>query len=157
MQCAMYGTLLWVHSNWRWVVMLTGLLAIGNAWYGWLSARPWTTRSRVLNTVFVSALDLQFLVGVLLYVVFSPIAHAAFADMRAAMSNPQLRFFAVEHGPPMLIAVVLVHVGSARARRAPDDRQRHRRFAIWAGVGAVLMFLAIPWPWLDVARPLFRP
>jgi hypothetical protein len=152
----MYGITLWLHSNWRWVVVITGLLAIGHAWAGVLGKRPYTPMARRLAVLFVSALDLQFVVGVALYAFLSPISHAAFGDMRAAMKSAPLRFFAVEHVATMLIAVALVHIGNARARRAPTDAQRYRRFAIWTSVAAVLLFLAIPWPWLDVGRPLFR-
>jgi hypothetical protein len=152
----MYGTLLWIHSNLRWLVLLSGIIAIAYAWTGVATGRPWTARARALIATFVGLMDLQFLVGAVLYIFFSPVTRAAFANMRGAMSNPHLRFFTVEHGPPLLIAVALVHIGSVRSRRAPTDKLRYRRFAIWATVAFGLMFASIPWPWLDIGRPLLR-
>lgn len=152
----MYATLLWLHSNFRWIVLLTAVLAIGDAWLGVITRRAWTPISRVLGLALVSAIDLQFVVGLTIYTLLSPITHAAFANMREAMHNAQLRFFTVEHAGSMLVVVALVHIGNVHARRAKTDVQRYRRFAIWTSVAAILMFLAIPWPWLDVGRPLGR-
>lgn len=152
----MYATLLWFHSGWRWVILIAGLVAVVHAWTGLLRRRPWTDRSRLPGRLFVGALDVQFLVGLALYFFFSPLTRAAFSNMRATMRDPNLRFWAVEHITAMLVVVVLAHVGSMRARRATSDALRYRRFAVWASVALLLLFLGIPWPWLDVARPLYR-
>ena len=67
------------------------------------------------------ALDVQMLLGLLLYGVLSPYTAAAMKDFGAAMRDPVLRFWAVEHLTMMLSAVVLVHVGRVLARK---DRRR---------------------------------
>jgi hypothetical protein len=152
----MYESLLWLHSWWRWLVLIAGVVALVQAWTGWLGAQPWTPRARMFGLAFIIALDVQLLTGLLLYVVESPFTRAAFMDFRATMRNPHLRFWAVEHGPPLLLAVVLAHVGQARAKRAPTDKLKYRRFAVWGTVALVIILAAIPWPGLDIGRPLFR-
>jgi hypothetical protein len=152
----MYATLLWFHSNWRWLVLAAGLVAVVHAWVGVLGKRAWSSRSALPGRLFVAALDLQLLAGLALYCFYSPLTHAAFANMRAAMREPNLRFWAVEHGPWMLLVVVLAHVGSVRGRRASSDSKRYLRFGVWYSLVLGLMFFGIPWPWLDVARPLLR-
>jgi hypothetical protein len=145
-----------MHSWLRWVVIAAGLFALAHAWRGVLTKRGWGARARLPSTVFVGVMDLQFLLGLVLYVFVSPLTSAAFADLGAAMKNPPLRFWAVEHGPTMLLVLVLLHVGSVRARRATTDVVRYRRTASWFTVAFVLMLAAVPWPWLDIGRPLFR-
>jgi hypothetical protein len=152
----MYATLLFLHSWLRWLVLIAGIVAILYSWTGFFSGRAFGARARAITKTFVGLLDLQLLVGLLLYTVFSPVTHAAFANMRVAMREPNLRFFTVEHGPSMLLVVLFAHIGSVRARRAASDKLRYRRFGTWAVVAFALMFFAIPWPWLDVARPLLR-
>lgn len=152
----MYSTLLWIHSWWRWVVLIAVGLALIAAWSGWLGGRPFDKRSRILNAIAVGSMDLQLLVGAALYLFLSPLTSAAFADMGAAMKNPPLRFFTVEHGPTMLVVTALMHVGSARAKRGGLDAKRHRTVAIWFTVAMLLILAAIPWPAMDVGRPLFR-
>ena len=152
----MYATLLFLHSGLRWLVLIAAIVALLYTGSGFFSGRAFGGPARAITKSFLGLLDLQLLVGLLLYAVYSPLTHAAFANMRFAMREPNLRFWAVEHGPSMLIVVVLAHVGSVRARRAPNDKLRYRRFATWALAACVLMFFAIPWPWLDVGRPLLR-
>ena len=130
--------------------------ALVHASIGLFGRRPFTKRSRTLTAAYVGALDLQFLMGAILYLFVSPLTSAAFVDLGTAMRNPPLRFWAVEHGPSMLLVVTLAHVGSVRARKATADALRYRRLLTWFGVSFVLMLAAIPWPWLDIGRPLFR-
>jgi len=152
----MYAILLFLHSWLRWVVLLGAVVALMYTWTGFFSGRAFGDRARAITRTFVALLDVQLLVGLSLYAVYSPLTHAAFANMRFAMKEPNLRFWAVEHGPSMLVVVVLAHIGSARARRAPEDRLRYRRFGTWVLAAFVLMFFATPWPWLDIGRPLLR-
>jgi hypothetical protein len=99
--------------------------------------------------------DVQFLLGLTLYVFLSPFTHAAFADLGAAMKNSGLRFWAVEHLVGMLIAIALVHVGRARARKT-DSLRRHRVAATFFGLALVVLLGSIPWPGLPYGRPLLR-
>jgi hypothetical protein len=152
----MYSLLLTVHSYWRWVVLITGVLAVGYAWIGLVRGKEWMPRGRRLSLAFLAAADLQLIVGLTLYAVFSPFARIAFANFGAAMKDANLRFWTVEHSVTQLLAVALLHVGNVRAKKAPSDALRYRRFAIYATIALLLMLIAIPWPWLDIGRPLFR-
>jgi hypothetical protein len=101
--------------------------------------------------------DVQLLLGLLLYFVFSPLTTVALKDFGAAMSNPVQRFFAVDHVVAMVIAVVLAHVGRALSRRAADAQGKHRLAAILYGLAVLAIVLAIPWPFeTGVGRPLLR-
>ena len=102
------------------------------------------------------ALDLQMLVGLLLYVFLSPFTTQAFQDFGAAMRTPGLRYWAVEHITLMLLAVILAHIGSVRVRKAPSDNSRHLRTALFFGGVVLLLLLGMPWPGLPNGRPLFR-
>ena len=53
-------------------------------------------------------LDMQMLLGLILYLVLSPFTAEALRDFGAAMKSPGLRFFAVEHLTLMLGAATLV-------------------------------------------------
>jgi hypothetical protein len=98
----------------------------------------------------------QLLVGLVLYALLSPFARAFFAAPALAMKDPVLRFFGVEHTVTMLIAVVVLHVGRSRSKRAPTPRLRHRRAWTLTLAALLLMLIAVPWPFLDVGRPLLR-
>ena len=106
----MFSDTLILHSLLRWVVLLTGLLAVARAVAGWAGGRQWTAADNRASLWFTIALDLQLLAGLLLYLVLSPLTQAAFEDIGATMRNPGLRFWTVEHPFGMVIALGLAHV-----------------------------------------------
>lgn len=147
----MYPIFLFAHNWLRWVVLVSGILIVAFAWLGWLGKRPWGKRERIWGMIFNSAMDLQLLVGALLYFVFSPLTTSAFANFAAAMQNAAQRFFVVEHGFVMLFAVVFAHLGSVLSKKATDDQGKFRRSVIWYSLALILVLAMIPWD-----RPLFR-
>lgn len=126
----MYPFLLFAHNWLRWLVLISGVIIVVFSWMGWRRYRSWGKRERIWGMVFISSLDLQLLVGLLLYFVFSPLTTSAFSNFSAAMQNAAQRFFVVEHGFVMLLAVVFVHLGSAFSKKATDDAGKFRSSAI---------------------------
>jgi hypothetical protein len=152
----MYLPFLVLHSVLRWLVLLAGVLAVSRALAGLLGRRPWTPTDDRSGRLFVISIDVQTLIGLVLYGVLSPITQGAFEDMAVAMRDATLRFWAVEHIVMMLAALVLAHVGRARSSGgAAPDLVRHRRAAIFFTIALVVIFVAMPWPWAREARPLF--
>jgi hypothetical protein len=90
-------------------------------------------------------MDIQFLIGIILYAFVSPLTKAAFSDFGAAMKNPALRFYAVEHILLMVIALVLVHIGRSKSKKAIAPWKKHRAAAIYYGIALVLILAGIPW------------
>ena len=152
----MYSATLFLHSWLRWAVLLLALLAIWRAIDAVRSRRAWLPGDERLCKIFLGVLDLQMLLGLLLYFVFSPLTKAALGDFAAAMPDPLMRFWAVEHVFGMVIGVALAHVGMSRARKAATDALRHRRIAIFFILALLVMLASIPWPGRVYARPLFR-
>ncbi len=137
----MYTFLLDLHNLLRWVIVVVGVIAVVSALRGAFARGTWTDQQNSLGRVFTISVDLQLLVGLLLYFVFSPITTGAFANFGAAMQNDHTRFFLVEHLPLMVIAIALIHVGASRARKLNSARPA----AIFYTVAMVLMVIAIPW------------
>ena len=150
----MYVTFLVLHSLLRWLVLLFGLMAIIRAFGGWSARRPWTRTDDRAGLLFTISLDTQVLVGLILYGLVSPITQAAFSDFGAAMKDPILRFYAVEHLALMLVGLAFVHVGRARAKKARSDVAKHKAAAIFYTLGFLLILVGIPWPFSTVGRPL---
>lgn len=141
----MYQVVLDIHSIVRWLVLLAALYALVTAYWGWASGR-W---SRPAGLAFTFVLDLQLLVGILLYIV-SPLTRGAMQNFSAAMKNSNLRFFAVEHEVLMLIAIIIAHIAAALGRGAASPRGKSAREAVGFSVAVIIILLAIPW-----GRPLF--
>ena len=150
----MYTAFLTAHSILRWVVLFAALLAVGLAIAGWRGG-PWRPIDRLAGKIFVGSLDLQVLIGLVLYVGLSPVVSAAFSNIGEAMRDRMLRFFLVEHFTGMIVAAAIAHVASVRIKKAADDRQRHRTAAVLFGLSLLVMLLSIPWPGMPAGRPLW--
>jgi hypothetical protein len=150
----MFVTTVVLHSLLRWLVIAFGLVAVFRAIAGLSRRRPWTPLDDRAGRLFVIAVDIQTLVGLILYGLLSPITRAALADMGSAMKDPTLRFYTVEHVALMLGAVALIHIGRARARKARTDAARHRTAAIFFTLGLLLILIGTPWPFRAIGRPL---
>ena len=111
----MYSAFLLIHSLLRWVVVLAGLCA--RSAISGITGRRLVASRRRRGELFGISLDLQFVIGLLLYVWLSPFIRDAWADMAATMRNAPLRFFAVEHLFGMIVGIALVHVGKSKSRR----------------------------------------
>lgn len=137
----MYVFMLHLHNLLRWAVLIIGVIALIMAWAGVFGRSRWEGPLASLARAFTISFDVQVLVGLLLYVWLSPLTTSAFGNMSAAMSNPQQRFFVAEHLLLMIVAVVLVHIGSARGRKTGLPLQP----AILYTLALVLVFAGIPW------------
>ncbi len=137
--------MLTIHSLLRWVVLVLLVMATVQAWRGWQSKGTWTESSKRLGLFTMISMDIQLLVGFIVFV-GSDLVKSATSNMGEAMRNPVLRFFTVEHTAMMLVAIALVHVGFAKAKRGADDAQRFKAMAIFFALALVVVVAAIPWP-----------
>lgn len=152
-----YAMVLTIHSLVRWVVVIAGIIAVIMAYAGWFGNRRWTSSTVRLNMLFTTFLDLNVLLGIFLYIILSPITRGAFQNMGDAMRDSNVRFFTVEHLLIMLVAVVVAHIGSSRAKKAADDKGKFKQAAIFFTIAMILIFLGIPWPFMasGAGRGLF--
>lgn len=141
----MYTGLLHTHNMFRWLVLIVLILAVFFALTGWFGKKEWTKKDKLTGLLLTIFMDIQFLVGIILYAFVSPITKAAFADFGAAMKNSDLRFYAVEHLIMMVIALALVHIGKAKAKKAAAPWKKHKISAIFYGIALLLILAAIPW------------
>ena len=145
----MYPIILAAHNIVRWIALILAIVATVGAFSGWFGKRQWSERDRKIGSFFGIAMDIQLLLGLILYFGYSPLTRTALADFGAAMGVKDLRFFAIEHVFYMVLALIFAHLGSVLARRAPDSKAKFQRAAIFFGLALLLMLLGIPW-----ARPL---
>lgn len=151
----MYAFLLPLHNIVRWLVVAAALFAVIRAFAGWLGKKNWTALDDKAGVWFASIMDVQLLLGLILYFI-SPLLQTAFQNFGGAMGNTVMRFFAVEHIFLMIVAVVLAHVGRALSKKAVEPAKKHRMAAIFFGLAILAILFAIPWPFSGVPRPWIR-
>src|SRR5438067_2050687 len=87
----MYSAVLILHSWIRWIALILGVMTTFAAFTDRTAGQSTTDR---WGLFFMMVLDIQMLLGLLLYLVLSPFTTAALHDFGAAMRNPALRFWA---------------------------------------------------------------
>ncbi len=152
----MYDSLLNIHSLFRWLVVLSLLLSIGLALRGYTTQSTFSSTANRIRHWTATIGHIQFIIGILLYLK-SPVAQYLYTNFSDAIDNWQIVFFSIIHSLVMLIAVVVLTLGSALAKRKPTDRAKYKTILIWYTVAFLLIFIAIPWPFSPLAeRPLLR-
>jgi hypothetical protein len=148
----MYSVVLDLHSWIRWIALVSGFGATLSVLMSRETSRP----SAVWGLALMAALDVQLLLGLLLYFVLSPNMQVIRENFSEAMRTPGLRFWAVEHVSMMLLAVVVVHIGRALARKAATPDGKRLRLLICFAIATIAMLAGTPWPGMISGRPLFR-
>ncbi len=110
------------HMVWRWVMLVVALVTVIKALTGWLGKQPWSKLDDRLGMLFTIAVDIQFLLGLILWFA----GPYKITNAGALMSSPLARFYLVEHPILMLIALALAHIGRSRSRKAEPDVQKHK-------------------------------
>jgi hypothetical protein len=148
----MYEFTLILHNLMRWVVLALAVFALLRIFMGLFGKKEWSETDRRSLSFYAIGMDIQLVLGLLLYFVVSPFMDGIRADFGAAMGNSATRFFAVEHLLMMVVAVVLAHVATITARRASTSAAKFRQGAIWLTLSVLAVLVAIPW----AQRPLVR-
>jgi hypothetical protein len=147
----MYVYVLIAHAWWRWIVLLSGSLALFSAYRGFTRSIPWQQAAAKYGRAFGIAVDIQFLMGASLYLILSPMTNTAMSVSSGWANGTDVDFFGIYHAAAMTVVFLFVHVAAIVIRRGVTDRARHLRSLIFYGQVLLIALCAIPW-W----RPLFR-
>ncbi|GGC39532.1 hypothetical protein GCM10011386_34510 [Parapedobacter defluvii] len=152
----MYVTLLALHSLIRWVVLAGLLFAVFRAYQGWFTNRKFSRFDHSIRHWTATVVHIQFLLGIALYAI-SPLVDYFLHNFREAVHQRDARFFGMEHSLMMLLAVVVITIGSAKAKRRPTDIEKYRTMAVWFTIGLLIILTSIPWIFSPFTnRPNFR-
>ena len=150
----MYTTVLILHSWIRWIALVAGVGVTLAALRGKVQGESSIADRWAM--VAMMALDIQMLIGLVLYLGLSPNMQEILNHFGESMRRADTRFWAVEHITAMIAAVALSHVGRVLARKAKDPAAKRTRLLITFGLATLLMVVGMPWPGRPGGRPLFR-
>lgn len=153
----MYHILLMMHSWLRWGVVIALLCVLVKFTTALVQNRPYTRTDRILSSVLLMVTHLQFILGVLLYFVWSPFIHIGKVDLSVIMKQPVLRYWNLEHVVSMFLFVVLVQAGFSISKRQQHSEERHKKMLLYTVLAFVFLIAVMPWPFREhYGRVLFR-
>ncbi|WP_153392196.1 hypothetical protein [Chryseobacterium vaccae] len=152
----MYQTLTFLHSLFRWIVLLSLIYSIWIAFRGYFYQKTFGKKEDSVRHWTATIAHIQLVLGIVLYS-RSPIVKYFWKNFSESKASLDLLFFGLIHILLMITSVVLITIGSALAKRKETDREKFRTMLIWYFIALVLIFMAIPWPFSPLAnRPYFR-
>jgi len=153
----MYPILLAVHSVIRWLVLISLLYALYRAYRGWYTKALFTIYDIRARQIIATIAHIQLVVGIWLYLI-SPIVSYFRQHLKTAIHIREIRFFGMEHSTMMLLAIILITIGSGKAKRETTAIKKFKTMAIWFSIALLIIFASIPWAFSPlVSRPNFRP
>jgi hypothetical protein len=153
----MYSTFLSLHSLIRWFVLISLLLAISKAYYGWIAKKEFTKLDNSIRHWTATISHIQLVIGICLYSI-SPVIEYFLSNYKEAVKHGEIRFFGMEHNIMMLTAIVIITIGSAKTKRKSSSNEKFRTMAIWFTIALLIILVSIPWPFSPLAsREYFRP
>lgn len=141
-----YEIVKYLHSGFRFLVLLLIVVAALQALAGWLGKKAYTQGNRKLYLFAMISAHTQLLIGIALYFI-SPFVQ--FNNM--TMKEPSTRYWTVEHLTMMLFAIILITIGHSRSKKAVLPEAKHRAVAIFYILALVVIVAAI----VLAKRPLF--
>jgi hypothetical protein len=152
----MHQTLLTLHSINRWLVLISLLYAIGIAWNGYKSNKEFSGFSNSVRHITATISHIQLMLGLCLYMI-SPIVRFNVIEAEDTGMVSEHTFFRVIHILLMVVSVVLITIGSAKAKRMETGKLQFKTMLIWFSLALFIILIAIPWPFSPLAnRPYFR-
>jgi hypothetical protein len=152
----MYSFLLTLHNIARWILVLSAVILLVETLLNLIDKSPWHKTLDTAIRWYTIALDVQLLLGLALAFVYSPMTVSAFKQFSVAVYNPMMRFFTLTHPLLMITSLILAHVGHKQVKKASPDKKKYVHILLWFGLSFALLFLATPWPFMDISRPLIR-
>ena len=136
--------LLHAHSGLRYVVLGLLIAAIIAAYSNWQSGKQGD--SKIYLFAFI-ATHTQLLIGLILFFMSPKVNFSLISDKF-------YRFFSIEHGFMMLIAIALITVGRIRSKKL-EGADRHRTVLYFYTMALIIIMAAIPWPFRNLGSGWF--
>ncbi len=133
--------LLHLHSLLRWLTVIFLVVAIIKSLSGWLGKKEYKKSDNLVAVLLLSFTHTQALVGVTLYII------KAWYSQMANMSDATARFWAMEHGLTMIIAIVLITLGRVKSKKAANDELKHKKGVVFYIIAFVLIL------WAGIVKP----
>ena len=123
----MYYFMIKTHGGWQYLTSLALVVAVAVYMVNWLRGQTWSTLERVIGLYAIIIIDIQLLLGAILWGVG---ASMGIVGANAART--------IEHPFTMLLAIILLHVGWVWTKRS-DEAVRLRNGAVTFVVSGLLV------------------
>jgi len=136
--------MLHLHTLFAWLILMVMIPSVLFAFAGYFTKRPFTKLQNTFRLLAVIITGVQLVLGLFIYVTSKVDYLGKFSQMGEVMKNPLERFNTIEHPLTMIVAIIFVHIGSAKIKKAADT-EKNKKALIFFGISLLLIFSRFPW------------
>jgi hypothetical protein len=133
-----------IHSYWADLVLIILIITVINAIVGLTQKKAFKDKDLRLGLFTLIVVHIQLLIGLGWYFM-SPWYKALKEDAATVMGEKAARLLAVEHPTIMILAIVFITIGWSKHKKKTEDAAKFKTFAIFYGIGLLLILSRIPW------------
>lgn len=138
-----------LHSGWAYITLIILIVAVVNAIIGLTSKKEFKDKDLRISLFTLIIAHLQLIIGFITYFVSAQFAYVLDNGMGAAMKEPEIRLFVIEHPLMMILAIVLITMGFSKHKKQNTDKGKFKTVALYYGIALVFVLSRIPWSqWL---------
>ena len=134
------SVLILLHSITRYLVLIGLLGVIIQSLVGLLQNKQYGKLENKAGLYLFIFTHIQLLLGIILYFI-SPVGISNFSG--AAMKDPSTRYWLVEHGVIMIVAIILITLARTTSKKMVNDADKHKRLLIFNSIALLLIILGI--------------
>lgn len=150
------SALLASHSGLRYIILILLILAVVYARQTASGKKPFAGATKKMGMFTMILVDIQLLAGALLYFNFiATQTNLQLGKLKGQLGAPMFRSIAVDHAVGMVIAIILIHIGYAKAKKSMNDIDAGKRQFMFYLIALILILVSIPWPFLHHERNWF--
>ena len=139
-----------LHSGWAYITLLILIFAVVNAVIGLNSKKEFTDKDLRISLFTLIVAHLQLIIGFIAYFLSAQFEYVLDNGMGAAMKEPTIRLFVVEHPLMMILAITLITMGFSKHKKQNTDKGKFKTIALYYGLGLLFVLSRIPWnQWLS--------
>jgi hypothetical protein len=140
----------------RWIVLVSLVFAVYRSYSGLRSKRSYSKLDDRTRHITATSGHIQLILGLWLYFI-SPVVDYFLQNFKEGVHMREIRFFGMEHITMMIIAILLLTIGSIKVKRKTSDREKFKTMFGWYAIALLIIFLSIPWSFSPLtSRPLYR-
>jgi heme A synthase len=139
-----------LHSGWAYITLIILVFAVVNALIGLTSKKEFKDKDLRISLFTLIVAHLQLIIGFIAYFLSAQFAYVLDNGMGAAMKQPEIRLFIIEHPLMMILAIVLITMGFSKHKKQTTDNGKFKTIALYYGIALIFVLSRIPWSqWLS--------
>ena len=134
-----------LHSGWAYITLIILIFAVVNAVIGLSSKKEFKDKDLRISLFTLIVSHIQLIIGFLALFVSTQFSFVLEKGMGAAMKEPTIRLFVIEHPLMMILAITLVTMGFSKHKKQTTDAGKFKTIALYYGLGLLFVLSRIPW------------